>query len=257
MRERCAVVLNMDCVSIMEVRFSPLSTVAIMFTDAWQRHQVLLDPSCLWLQWFRIKTNIIIQLLYASYQEMLVSRWGGGQPEGNGILRHQHGRSCCLLFYSRVNILVTFQKKKMSALQCIQKCLLAQLPHSAHQNQPSRLQLQIYSICYLDTIYADFCYNEIWCHLVRLEKLGFLELSDCKKKSAYVSFTILSCESRTDLHVFNHEVDQYIMFLNMYLRKSQETWTRSDLLYGQRPGTPSNPGCILKQKTLFSQRPPS
>lgn len=70
--------LNMDFVSIMEVRFSPLSTVAIMFTDAWQRHQVLLDPSRLWPQWFRIKSNIIIQLLYASYQEMLESRWGGG-----------------------------------------------------------------------------------------------------------------------------------------------------------------------------------
>lgn len=78
MSEHYRVVLNIDCVSIMEVRFSPLSTVAIMFTDAWQRHQVLLDQSRLWPQWFRIKTNIIIQLLDASYQEMLESRWGWG-----------------------------------------------------------------------------------------------------------------------------------------------------------------------------------
>lgn len=121
MRERCGVVLNMYCVSIMEVRFSPLSTVAIMFTDAWQRHQVLLDPSCLWLQWFRIKTNIIIQLLYASYQEMLESRWVGGWVGGLDLKEMESCSTnmaavavvCCFLQSKHTSHLL---EKQMSAL---------------------------------------------------------------------------------------------------------------------------------------------
>lgn len=59
-----------------------------MFTDAWQTCQALLDMSALWPRWYRMETNIIIHILYPSYQEMLMSlRAGGGgvEAEGNGL----------------------------------------------------------------------------------------------------------------------------------------------------------------------------
>lgn len=50
-----------------------------MFTDAWQPCQALLDMSGLWPRWYRMETNIIIHILYPSYQEMLMSLRAEGE----------------------------------------------------------------------------------------------------------------------------------------------------------------------------------
>lgn len=67
-----------------------------MFTDAWQPWQALLDMSGLWLRWYRMETNIIIHILYLSYQETLMSlraEVGGGlnlKEMGWKVLWHWH-----------------------------------------------------------------------------------------------------------------------------------------------------------------------
>lgn len=70
------------------------------------------------LQWFRIKTNIIIQLLYAIYQEMLESRWLNLKEMESCGTNMSAVVVCCFLQGKHTSHLLD---KQMSAPQCIHK----------------------------------------------------------------------------------------------------------------------------------------
>lgn len=117
---------------------------------------------------------------------MLESRWDEGGGLGGLDLKEMESCGtnmsavvlvCCFLQSKHNSHLL---EKQMSALKCIQKVTWHSFHTALIKISPPGCSCRY--ICYLDTIDANSCYNEVWCHLVRLEKLGFLELSDYKKK---------------------------------------------------------------------------
>lgn len=151
-----------------------------------QQHQVLLDPSRLWPQWFRIKTSLSSFHMPVTRRCWRVFGGGGDLKEMESCFTNMAAVIviCCFLLSNHTRHLLEKQMSSKLALQVVAvDIFVTQIP-----------QMLIPVIMKCGVIWSGW----------RSQDFQNRQIVKKKKKSAYVSFTIFSCESRTDLHVFNH-----------------------------------------------------